>query len=385
MLAQQGYETMEQYSYAGYAPTTRQELEHISSTIHERIINIRDSIIEIGDMLTKARGLVKHGEWGDWLQANFQWSESTARNYMNVVSTFGKSATVADLANINTSALYMLALPSTPGEAREQALAESRGGEQVGKARAKEIIEEHKHPSVGVVWAGDETEDETEDETVQEQDEQHTCYCGQKARHRVDGVWYCDHHVPVRACPTCGRPTMAEGECHTCANHATAQFCEYTIYKRGNVFVVAKDGHEIRLQTRGHAERLINGCYTATAPASFDKDIDQAAAWDFKLKTQPTETWAAQEEARAYIESIDAEMKEQELSPDIVYYKILCFGSELAWHAKNALRALGKEFESLEYMQHVPDSEEMKAVVEEYFDVLFGDIASRALFSGDES
>ena len=39
---------------------------------------------EIGKRLCEAKKLVKHGEWGAWLEANVSYSQDTARNFMNV-------------------------------------------------------------------------------------------------------------------------------------------------------------------------------------------------------------------------------------------------------------------------------------------------------------
>lgn len=51
-----------------------------------------------------------------WIEAEFEMSETTARNMMRVADRFaGKSATIADLA---PTALYELAAPSTPESVR---------------------------------------------------------------------------------------------------------------------------------------------------------------------------------------------------------------------------------------------------------------------------
>jgi hypothetical protein len=40
--------------------------------------------VRAGELLTEAKGQVKHGEWGTWLSANFGGSERTAQAYMRV-------------------------------------------------------------------------------------------------------------------------------------------------------------------------------------------------------------------------------------------------------------------------------------------------------------
>lgn len=45
--------------------------------------------IEIGRRLEEAKGLVSHGEWGDWLKRELDYSQSTAQNLMKVFREYG--------------------------------------------------------------------------------------------------------------------------------------------------------------------------------------------------------------------------------------------------------------------------------------------------------
>lgn len=47
------------------------------------------SCFEIGKRLEEAKALVPHGEWAAWLEANFEYSESTAGNMMRIYREFG--------------------------------------------------------------------------------------------------------------------------------------------------------------------------------------------------------------------------------------------------------------------------------------------------------
>lgn len=66
---------------------TNRTIEAITADI-ERIDN--SSRFEIGTLLIEAKELLEHGEWGDWLAFNFDWSEDTAENYM-AVARLGKA------------------------------------------------------------------------------------------------------------------------------------------------------------------------------------------------------------------------------------------------------------------------------------------------------
>ena len=43
----------------------------------------RRNVFAIGALLIEAKDACEHGEWMDWLDTEFDWSESTAANYMN--------------------------------------------------------------------------------------------------------------------------------------------------------------------------------------------------------------------------------------------------------------------------------------------------------------
>lgn len=101
-------------------------------------------VVRIGERLSQVKALLGHGHFGAWLDHEFGWSERSARNYISVYEVF-KSENIADLG-IATSALYLLASPSTPEEARTEALDIARTGETITPSRAKEIIESHKAP-----------------------------------------------------------------------------------------------------------------------------------------------------------------------------------------------------------------------------------------------
>ena len=47
------------------------------------------SCFEIGKRLEEAKALIPHGEWGAWLETNFEYSESTAGNMMRIYREFG--------------------------------------------------------------------------------------------------------------------------------------------------------------------------------------------------------------------------------------------------------------------------------------------------------
>src|SRR5262245_58694432 len=78
-----------------------------------------ENIVEIGYLLTEAKAETKKlgGSWGNWLEAEFKWSDQQARRFIHV---FERKSQLNKLlsADLPVSALYLLAAPSTPTEAR---------------------------------------------------------------------------------------------------------------------------------------------------------------------------------------------------------------------------------------------------------------------------
>ena len=82
--------------------------------------------IEIGRRLAEAKAILPHGSWGEWLEKEVEFSQSTAGNYMKLFDAygnqqmslfgiFGNSQTIANLDY--TKALKLLAVPEEEREA----------------------------------------------------------------------------------------------------------------------------------------------------------------------------------------------------------------------------------------------------------------------------
>ncbi len=80
------------------------------------------AIIEIGRRLEEAKLRVPHGQWGDWLKNEVQFSERNAQNFMRIAREYPNPQTVAVLGNSMSKALALLTLPP---EEREDFLQET--------------------------------------------------------------------------------------------------------------------------------------------------------------------------------------------------------------------------------------------------------------------
>ena len=102
--------------------------------------------IEIGRRLTEAKEMLPHGQWGEWLKTEVEFSQSTAQNFMRIFTEYGdrqtslfgdaKSQTLGNLPY--THALKLLAVPA---EEREEFVAEHHVDELSSRELEKLIRE----------------------------------------------------------------------------------------------------------------------------------------------------------------------------------------------------------------------------------------------------
>lgn len=111
--------------------------------IRDRLRRSAQEIWEIGQKLVDVRSRLKHGQFDTWLKAEFGWSRRTAYNFINVYETFGKRANLAQV-DIATSALYLLAAPSTSKEVRDEFLQRAKEGESVTHKDLRQVMNQEK-------------------------------------------------------------------------------------------------------------------------------------------------------------------------------------------------------------------------------------------------
>lgn len=133
------------YNYDAVDADIREQVIEAALDIRQRINRAQGDLIATGQKLIETKAVLPHGQFEDWVQTEFGFSQRTAQNFMNVAERFAtKSETVSLFSD---SALYLLAAPSTPAAAIEAATAEaSATGVSPTKERVKEIIAEHKPP-----------------------------------------------------------------------------------------------------------------------------------------------------------------------------------------------------------------------------------------------
>jgi hypothetical protein len=130
------------FDYAVLSPQVRILVQGKTSELKSLMRRSAQDIIDIGQKLTEVKQQLGHGNFRDWLKAEFGWSVRTATRFMQVATQF-KCANLAHL-NIAVSALYLLAQPSTPEKARQEVLELAKEGEHITHTKTKAIVSSHQ-------------------------------------------------------------------------------------------------------------------------------------------------------------------------------------------------------------------------------------------------
>lgn len=135
------------FAYEALETEARIVVQQKTLEIRERIDSIRRSSIEVGQRLRDVKAKLRHGQWGEWLAAEFHWSDQTALNMINVAELADQTPKILEYEErFARSALTALAAPSTPPAARQAALDLAESGEKVSSATAQQLIAAHKSP-----------------------------------------------------------------------------------------------------------------------------------------------------------------------------------------------------------------------------------------------
>lgn len=100
---------------------------------------------EMGEELYGLQQDLDHGLFLSCIRSEFpHWGKSSAYNFINVYKNF-TFPTVGNL-EIGLRAAYLLAAPSTPESAREEAISRAEQGEPIGYTVAREMVNNHRNP-----------------------------------------------------------------------------------------------------------------------------------------------------------------------------------------------------------------------------------------------
>lgn len=128
--------------------------------------------VEVGERLRAVKQHLGRGQFDGWLSAEFRMSRDTADKFIgSVVFLEGHPELKNQLSQFDRSAIYVLAAPSTPEPAVQEATARAQAGEKITPTKAREIKKRHapatsvtprivktKTPEPGIATAQDEVE-----------------------------------------------------------------------------------------------------------------------------------------------------------------------------------------------------------------------------------
>lgn len=112
------------------------EIKTIAKRMARDVVDIGERLAEIKDRLASSERFTA------WLGAELGWSERAAYYYIAVFQKFAGED--FEIVKIATSALYLLAAPSTPPAAVEQVKRLAREGEKITHTVAKAVVEDAK-------------------------------------------------------------------------------------------------------------------------------------------------------------------------------------------------------------------------------------------------
>jgi len=127
------------FDYSSLDPETRSEAQLVADEIKTRM---RGAVVEVGAALARIKARLVHGQFGDWLAAEFGMTERTAQNYMSAAALAAKYETVSVLP---AGSLYLLAAPSTPEPARHAVIERLGQGEAPTAKAIKALIADAKY------------------------------------------------------------------------------------------------------------------------------------------------------------------------------------------------------------------------------------------------
>jgi len=149
------------FDYAALDSETRIVVQQRTSEIKALMKRAASDIIDIGQKLIEVKARLGHGAFIPWLLSEFDWSVHTARNFMRVAETFGEKDKISLFA---PSALYLLAAPSAPEEARAEAIARAEQGEPITYSAARDLIEqaqdERRYDGFAKIYPPEDEDDE---------------------------------------------------------------------------------------------------------------------------------------------------------------------------------------------------------------------------------
>jgi hypothetical protein len=129
------------FDYEALDTETRRFVLERAEKIHNLARMTAAGIVQIGQYLTEAKTRLEHGKFLEWIEKEFAWKRTTAWRFMEVFEKVKCSK--LEQMEIDVSALYLIAAPSTPEPVRQEVLKIAMSGEHVSHGTVKAVIAEY--------------------------------------------------------------------------------------------------------------------------------------------------------------------------------------------------------------------------------------------------
>jgi hypothetical protein len=138
--------TLPLFDYADLDQATSTYLREKSAEVKALMRQTVENVVRTGLILQEVKSKLPYGKWAAWCEAEFGWNQRTADRMIGVAEKFSLD-TLSNI-DIGTSALYILSAPTTPEEAREEALRLANQGQKITQAAAKDLRDQHLGPNL---------------------------------------------------------------------------------------------------------------------------------------------------------------------------------------------------------------------------------------------
>jgi len=127
------------FDYSTLDEKTAEVVQYAASEIKRLYRLTVENAIEIGLHLRDVKRRL-HGRYTEWLKAEFEMSERTARDFVSMADEFGDRELPE---NLSLTVVRVLAQPSTPRAAREEVIERAKAGEQVTVEETRQTVTKH--------------------------------------------------------------------------------------------------------------------------------------------------------------------------------------------------------------------------------------------------
>ncbi len=111
------------FDYTPLDEAKRVRIQVKTEAIKSRLKRTAEDIIAIGQDLLDVKKDLDHGEFQNWLKAEFDMSERSAQQFIQVATKFGGLTKSAKIADLTPTILYLISSPSTPSVIADQVIA----------------------------------------------------------------------------------------------------------------------------------------------------------------------------------------------------------------------------------------------------------------------